>query len=29
MEAFGGQVLLLNGALVVDKAIHKGKSGEE
>ena len=29
MEAFGGQVLLLNGAVVVDKAIHKGKSREE
>jgi ABC-type Mn2+/Zn2+ transport system ATPase subunit len=29
MEAFGGQVLLLNGAVVVDKAAHKSKSYEE
>jgi ABC-type Mn2+/Zn2+ transport system ATPase subunit len=29
MEAFGGQVLLLNGAVVVDRAIHKSKSREE
>jgi len=29
MEAFGGQVLLLDGAVVVDKAAHKCKSYEE
>jgi ABC-type Mn2+/Zn2+ transport system ATPase subunit len=29
VEAFGGQVLLLNGAVVVDKAIHKSKSRED
>ena len=29
MEAFGGQVLLLNGAVVVDKATHKSKTYEE